>query len=530
MNFLLLSRKLCYTFVICTLFIRLADAQADTLFITPEDEFLQVRLSKFSTETIGEHRYPRQTIVLKEGEPFTGTVIKKKGIRLFYGIIFEEVGRIDKDDQSTLVVNYKNGKFFGEYYYGDPKVDIHFYFDNDGKPYGKGIIRFEEKNYGQIEFVPNIIPFVGFSNYFSDPDYFLNEYGSYNNDLGKFNYRTNWTNIEVRPNGTHLSDLINRVSIPSYPLSSNCHLLDSIIYSFKSGKLYDIEYSSSCNFEYKLSPDSFIEDMPVINSATDNIFQEFDYSLCLFSANQNNDLLGGWKYYYSSILDFGYGRFFNSLDQLPTSAEIKAENFHLKIEYDIPLIKNSAKRLKVEEVFNSNPAVHGYGQYVYQINDYFIKEMELSFDSEDLKVHTVYKKNDGQYYLESNFVRKGSYTPHTDNEYNGTLITAGNLNTELIDSIFYETINQPMDAYTGTHDPHNFFLLKKMEKENYLMEIKGNLARDNERELDLVEARIEAKLKDRAFNNLINHGVSKFKFSDGSEKVFNYKDGDIIID
>ncbi len=526
MSTFIVSSRLHYIFLILILFLGIENANADTLFITSTDEFLKVRLSKYSTETVGEQYHPQQIIVLKEGKPYTGSVIKEKGIRMVYGGIFDQNAfYVDDEDQSTLMINYRNGRFFGEYYYDDPDVTIRFYFDADGKPEGKGVIRIKESNHWQKEFVPDIIPLISFSNNISNQRPVLDQYSE---DIGKFDYQADQT-LRIRPNDMSLYDLLEQISMPDANIG-NCYLLDSIVYTFKSGKLQDIDYRSSCNFQYKLSPDNFIQEMPVLNSATTGgeKFYDFDYSVCLFSPSTYNLLLGGWRYYYATIIDGGYGKFFSSLDKLPSSGEIRADNYQVNIEFDIPLMKKNAERLKIEEVFDSNPAEWGYGQNIYEIDDYFVKSFQLTFESDDLKVHTVYHKNGDQYYLESNFVLKGSNAEHTGNEYNGRFVTAGDFSNGLIDSIYYMTDDQSMNVSYGTH---NLFLLKRTSGEEFHIEMRGRLAFDQRRRLDVVEARVNAKLHmEGSYISLINDGEARFIFSDGSEKIYNYKNGEIKID
>lgn len=85
--------------------------------------------------------------------------------------------------------------------------------------------------------------------------------------------------------------------------------------------------------------------------------------------------------------------------------------------------------------------------------------------------------------MESSFVLKGSNAHHTGDEYNGRLVTAGDFNTGLIDSIYYRTDVQSMKVSHGTH---NYFLLKRNSADRYLVEMNGRLAFDQAKKPDVV--------------------------------------------
>jgi hypothetical protein len=79
---------------------------------------------------------------------------------------------------------------------------------------------------------------------------------------------------------------------------------------------------------------------------------------------------------------------------------------------------------------------------------------------------------------------------------------SGNLNTGIIDSIYYSFTNVEKDDYL--FGGLQYYLLKKVGENKYTLEKKGRLG-------EMVKVYIEAKLiREQDSYKLINHGIARF--------------------
>jgi len=501
----------------------------DTLFLKPHDEFLDVRLSKFSTEKIGERPFYR-TLVYYEGKPFTGTIVKNKGLSQGGREIIGSFANYseNEDDQTYFSVSYQNGRFSGWYMEENECADIRLWFDKDGNPDKSGMVIIKKTEAFELDHVPVTNPkFLRLSERFSNGNCLINFYDERN--LGVFNYRDNSESVLLLPLGVQsLNELIYKYAIID-PELNNCKLLDTIHYKFSKNHLLDFSYKDECGYKIVFEKSTMINEMPVFDAATNdgNHFINIDYSNLLFSDYYSDELSGSRFYYIKSILSSENGYFFNTLDKLPEWAKVTTNDYFFEIHFDIEKAKREAEQISLKDYFSTEKLNVPYRDPIYKI-----ALPAKSFDLIcNIKINNSYTKHIKSKYLVST---DGNYDLNSEYWYDGDTViitTSGNLKNKILKK-FELHINPNTEPANGEM---RWLKIEYIGNDKYIIEAAGRLGRDDVKNAQITSYQILAKSinqqgSDSNFLSLKPDGTTTFKYEDGTQKQYKYKNGELIID
>lgn len=481
----------------------------DTLYLDPNDEFLQLRLSKFSFRFTDLNQYKH--IILFEDKPFNGTLIKRVGISC-NSYLFDNQFNIDHEDSTFYCINFLNGQFYGDFIYESKGLKFHIYFDKNGNPDKSGYVIFKNGMTMDECYVSPIL----FPNHLGvkSPD-MINLDGF--NLMGIYDFHEDKKFAKIFPN-ISLLEYLDMYAFDNLNMEE-CNKIDTINFNFQSNSINQFEIKNKCGLNVQFSNFEFIKNVPVFNIATfsGDRFIKTDYNRLPFS-NDNQALFPILDYYIKTIISFGDGHFFDKLENIPTNIHIEAKNFLLDIEYDKNKIIRTSKSVPYSEIFyqyKSKSPVNIF-ELKYYIKNFHL-ECNKELDNEILKIN-------------SNYINENSVYNFTSLIYNvNDTISIGIRGNLLEGDIEHLTIN-----HTGNIDyldKITNLTLDRIENGNFKYVVKGFLGFDENRNLEIVKVLIEAKKSDfSTLKNLylIPHGKSTFTYSDNFIKEYIYKNGILI--
>lgn len=501
-------------------------APGDTLFLNPKDEFLDIRLSKFSAVRVGNDHHFR-TLVYYNEKPFTGTIVKNKGLRMSSpsNIIGDFNQYEDDDSDSTyFAINYFNGRFCNEYFFSNEYVEISLWFDKNGNPDKSGYTAIKKPKSKGGPQVPEIIPpHIGISDRFINEDFVIDMYDDQN--LGIFNHRGNTERAPIFPAGYEsIESLIQKYSMhnPSY---FDCNLIDTIFFNFSHNKLLMLSYKDDCETDITFNDSKFLNEMPVFDAAVldGNRFLHVDYSSLLFS-QITNALSANLYFYIDNWLGSGEGYYYSTLENIPESATVKSSGYLLEIKFDKLKIKKEAIIKQFNDVFYENGYTGPYREPVYYLK-HSVKSFKLRCDVKDdwgntIHIHTDYSiSNDRKYQLFSEYQYDGDTV---------SISSSGDLSNGVLDNFKYKSIITST-YHVGVHElniQHNI-------DNSYVVVASGTLGYDHQQDSEIVAARIEARKSEHSTYNtlsLVPNGLTTFMYADGTQRQYKYKLGAVVID
>lgn len=499
----------------------------DTLFLKPDDEFRDVRLSKFSAEKEDGDIYNR-TLVYYNGKPFTGTIVKSQGV---YHDGIEIIGSFaayedSESDNSFFCINYLNGRFYKDYFFSNEFVDIKLFFDKNGNPDKSGFVVVKENKSSDKQNVPVLIPpFIRLSDRFTNGKLVIDLYDD--TGLGVFDQRGNKANAPFLPLGSQsLAELVEKYSIQN-PELNECNLKDTIFFSFSDNHLLNFSYKDDCESKITFNNTDYVNNLPVFdaaNSGGDGFFK-VDYSNLLFSGGFD-ELSANRFYYIESILSSGQGYFFGQLESLPKWAKITTQGYTYEVHFDYAKAMREAKRKLFKEVFYEKNYKGSYRDPIYYVS-FPIKSFSIRCDQKDQDGTVKHIKTDYSVSENEQYELSSEYWYGADTI---TISTTGDLKNVRLDKFDFQ-VNQNEDGYGAI----NNLQIRYTQANSYLLTVKGKLAWDARTEKNIVSFETEAVRKGENANypavlELISNGKSTFTYKDGTKKTYQYKKGVLIID
>jgi|GEM_PF-2476466 len=495
----------------------------DTLFLSPNDEFLDVRLSKFSDVKVGDDNHYRN-LVYYDGHPFTGTIMKNKGLYHDGNQIIGSFARYteDENDSSFFCINYLNGRFYKDYLLNNDFVKTKLWFDKNGNPDKSGYVVVKKIKSADVQNVPEINPkFITLSRLVSEIDFYDD------GNLGVFNHRGNSEKVSIFPAGIQsLEELVIKYSILN-PELSNCNLVDTIFFGFSNNHLLTLTYKDECESKIEFDNSKFILDMPVFDAATNygNDFINVDYSKLLFSSDFD-EFSTSRRYFIETFLSFGSGSFFSALENLPKWAKITTKGYSLEVYFDKVKTTKEAKRMSLKETFNTEGYNGPYHDPIYHIAAP-IKSFIIIGDINDDFGKTKHTKSNYAISEDMKYQLSSEYWYNSDTVL---INTAGDLKNGILDRFEYKS-NIRQDRYEG----FTSLIIQHKTANSYIIEAHGKLAFDTSLGKDIKSFVLEAINKNtdedhHKLLHLIPDGKSTFIYSDGTQKQFKYKEGALIID